>query len=166
MLAAADLSLNVEKIDLRPSDLQLPKSLRAGIFGPSQSGKSHFIEQLLVHRDQLFQSTYARILLLSPNLSEDVGCLDVQAFKRHFSQIASPIPVLFLSYIPSTAELQEEAVEVGARGQKILVIADDFTTTIFDNGTIQDILIRLSSKRGIDLIFSAHSVANGSTLGS
>ena len=150
----------VDIVEVDPDiEFKWPGHLRSLIIGASQSGKSTFMTRLLAERARLLPTAYEKIVFCSPNFNDRFNQEREDRFKETLTQSAHPIPIDFLDHIVTEEELQ--ALSQGGRS---LIMLDDWTVDLYRSPIIVDLMIRLSSKQGVDIIMSAH-VALGSALG-
>ena len=148
-----------EILHLNSNEFRLPEKLRALVIGGSESGKTHFMLQLLRFRNRVCGSHYSKFVYCSPNFK---NVHDEEELKDEITQLASPAPVEFFDHIPTVDELQE-LVEP-TKSFRMLIFIDDFSGLIYRSTSVLQMVIRLSSKEAIDLILSCH-IALGNKLG-
>ena len=127
--------------------------------GPSASGKSQFIQNMIGHKKKVFSQPYSKFVYCSPHLSTDGNEEDVispgdVAFRQSLIDLAQPEEIVFYDHIITLTELNQES-NYGA--QRILIIIDDFSESVFSQDVTVKLFIKLSSHANTDIIVATHS---------
>ena len=89
LLLTAEGSRPMETVDLSTNAFKLPRNLRCLCIGPSESGKSTWISNLIKNKDKLFHSPgYAKFIFCSPNIAQCSG------FSKFFRENFQPLNFL------------------------------------------------------------------------
>ena len=131
---------------------KFPPQLRMLLVGSSQVGKTSFIKKCLQFKSQLFCQLPSKIYYISPNLLES-HLLHENDFTEELKLLANPIPIEFADSIPEVSEILEY---VQHPKDKILIILDDFSASLYDSKPVSELYLRLSSKFGCDIISTSH----------
>jgi hypothetical protein len=98
-LTQDEISAGVEPTSLTMDDFLIEANFRMQVTGPSMSGKSSFIANLIKFRDQVFKSDFTRI----------VYCCPSRTYKSitYIEQLKEYCPFLEVTYgLPNVGELQ------------------------------------------------------------
>ena len=124
----------MEYLQLKKSDAEcFPEKIRAILCGPSASGKSQFIQNMIRHKKKVFIQPYSKFVYCSPHLSADGNEDDTishgdAAFGQSLIDLAQPEEIVFYDHIITLTELNQES-NYGA--QHTLTIIDDFSESVF-----------------------------------
>ena len=143
----------MQEIHLKPRDLCLPLPLRAILVGPSGSGKSETMLEMLRYKDRVFYQPYDKFIFCSPNLDSELSSPRDAAFRQRLVKLAEPQEIAFYDHIITLEELNEES---GQGSQRLLVFIDDFSDQIFEQNVAIQLFLRLSSHQGIDTVCALH----------
>ena len=119
----------VQKITLDNNSLSIQVPFSMSISGPSQSGKSEFICQLIQHRERLFTSKFVRIIYCQP---------ESLAHKNNtfFNRIKEYFPTAELNNgLPNISKLN-----LDLNTMPCLLIIDDLMTEFLDSPQMVDLL--------------------------
>ena len=141
-----------ETIYLRDKDFKLPLCLRGLLIGPSQSGKTTYMIELLKTKDQIFQQKYDVILYCSPNNGFLLD--ETEDVKKVISEAAKPIDTIFLNEIPNIDKLLEFHKDKQGKSRNVLLLVDDFNNKAFDSPTLNAVFFHLSSHARISALVS------------
>ena len=150
----------MEYLQLKKSDAEcFPEKIRAILCGPSASGKSQFIQNMICHKKKVFSQPYSKFVYCSPHLSTDGNEEDTispgdAAFRQSLIDLAQPEEIVFYDHIITLTELNQES-NYGA--QRILIIIDDFSESVFSQDVTVKLFIKLSSHANTDIIVATHS---------
>ena len=143
----------MQEIQLHPSDLCFPRSLRAILVGPSQCGKSKYMMDMVRYKDQVFAQPYTKFIFCSPNFESALTSPQDEAYKQEMIALAEPAEMLFYDHVITEEELGDES----AQGrERILVFIDDFSDQVFSQKVTTQLFTRLSSHQQIDTVIGLH----------
>ena len=118
----------MQEIQLHPSDLCFPRSLRAILIGPSQCGKSKYMMDMVRYKDRVFAKPYTKFIFCSPNYESALTSPRDEAYRQEMIALAEPAEMVFYDHIITEEELAEES-EHGS--QHLLCFIDRFLRPSF-----------------------------------
>jgi hypothetical protein len=122
-------NLAVQQITLEEDSLRFIVPCSMSISGPSQSGKSEFIVNLVKHRSLLFTSEFSRIIYCQPEILSHRSNTCYQKIKDLF------ITAELVNGLPNISKLN-----LDLNGLPTLLIIDDQMTTFLDSPAMVDLL--------------------------
>lgn len=137
------------KIDLKQEDLKLPKQLKMLILGPSNSGKSTRILEIIKNKEKICAGNITKICYISPNLSSP------SKKDRHFHAELGKYNVFCQDSLPTEENIHDSFIPL--EGQRTLLIIDDFSSQVFNDNNIRDIFERMSNHCDLDVILTSQS---------
>ena len=143
----------MQEIQLHPSDLCFPRSLRAILIGPSQCGKSKYMMDMVRYKDRVFAKPYTKFIFCSPNYESALTSPRDEAYRQEMIALAEPAEMVFYDHIITEEELAEES-EHGS--QHLLCFIDDFSDQVFSQNVTTQLFCRLSSHQQIDTVIGLH----------
>ena len=150
----------MEYLQLKKSDAEcFPPKLRAILCGPSSSGKSQFIKNMIKHKKKVFIQPYSKFIHSSPHLSADGNEEDEMspgdaAFRQSLIDLAQPQEIIFYDHIITLTELNQES----NNGElHILIVVDDYSESVFSQDVTVKLFIKLSSHANTDIVVATHS---------
>ena len=143
----------MQEIQLRPSDLCFPRSLRAILVGPSQWGKSKYMMNMVRFKDQVFARPYTKFIFCSPNLDSELTSPQDEAYKQEMIRLAEPAEMVFYNHVITEEELGEESNQ---GRERLLCFIDDFSDQVFSQKVTTQLFTRLSSHQQIDTVIGLH----------
>ena len=150
----------MEYLQLKKSDAEcFPEKIRAILCGPSQSGKSEFIQNMIRHKSKVFSQPYSKFIYCSPHLSVDgdpegVSSPGDAAYRQRLIDLAQPQEIVFYDHIITLTELNQES---NYGEEKILIFIDDFSENVFSQDVTVKLFIKLSSHSSTDVVVATHS---------
>lgn len=97
---------------------------------------------------------YSQILYVSPNLNENgASFLAETKFVNEMKELAQPVPIDFMSSIPSLDQIHSFLSDDSS---KLLLMLDDFNFSLFQSEAISEIYCRMSSHFGVDILSTTH----------
>ena len=150
----------MEYLQLKKSDAEcFPEKTRAILCGPSQSGKSEFIQNMIRHKKKVFSQPYSKFIYCSPHLSTDGGedaavSPGDAAYRQNLIDLAQPEEMVFYDHIITLTELNQES---NYGEQRLLVFIDDFSENVFSQDVTVKLFIKLSSHANTDIAVATHS---------
>ena len=118
-----DPNLKVQELNLDPNAFKFKSPFALAISGPSQSGKSHFILNLLKNHEQLFDCVFQRVIYCQPSSL-------VHTSNAYFSSIKAIFPLAeLISGLPSVSKLH---LDITGSPPALLII-DDLQTEFLNS---------------------------------
>ena len=149
----------MQHIQLKKKDAEcFPEKIRAILCGPSQSGKSRFVENMIRHKEKVFCRPYDKFIYCSPHLSnsedgEGDSPGDV-AFRQRLIELAQPQEIVFYDHIITMTELNQES---NNGEDHLLVTIDDFSENVFAQDVTVKLFTKMSSHSNTDTVVCVHS---------
>jgi len=98
-LSKLDPKLTVQEVNITNDDLKLKVPFAMVVSGPSQSGKSHFLLQLVRYRLLVCSQSFERIIYCQSNLYSHKNQSFIQELKKEFPKLE------FIQGLPKLSEL-------------------------------------------------------------
>jgi hypothetical protein len=138
--------LQVQKVTLSNDSLRFITPCSISVTGPSQSGKTEFIINLIENRTQLFTSEFSRIIFCQP---ETLAHIESKAFER----IRKSFPrVELLNGLPNISKLNLDLNHLPC-----LIVIDDQMTALLDSSNILELLTIKVHHFNLSVIISLHN---------
>ena len=150
----------MEYLQLKKSDAEcFPEKIRAILCGPSQSGKSEFIQNMIRHKKKVFSQPYSKFIYCSPHLGTDGGEDETvspgdAAYRQNLIDLAQPEEIVFYDHIITLTELNQDS---NYGEQRLLIFIDDFSENVFSQDVTVKLFIKLSSHANTDIVVATHS---------
>ena len=139
-----------EIFHLTEKDLKFPEKLSLVILGPSNSGKSDKIRQIIKHRKKLCAGNITKIIYTSPNLhSQSKKDIEYHHELRSYGVICK-------DELPTADELNGSFLPEN-NNERSLIVIDDMANSAFGSDKVRDIYERLCNHHNIDVILSTQS---------
>ena len=145
----------MDVLQLSPKALQVPENFQAILVGASETGKTHFLENLICHKSKVFPSPgYAKFIYCSPHMggAEASSARDWSCQQR-LEELAKPAEILFFDHIVTESELFEQA---DATDGNVLLVIDDFSQEIFSSPLTYNLFTKMASHHRIHSCTSLH----------
>lgn len=139
-----DTELAVQRVRIDEDSLKFICPTRMLICGPSESGKSHFILSLIEHRNEVFNQTFASVVLWLPK--ENLQKYDdyIQAARR----LMGSTDFQARGGLPKQSDMS-----MGRHaGEPRLYIFDDQMLTFFSSPVMADLMVRGSHHDKISVV--------------
>jgi len=144
----------VQEINLTKDDLKFKIPFSMCISGPSQSGKSELIVQLIKYRNLVFEANFERIIYCQPSKLAHRPNLIFEKLRELFPSVE------LVSDLPDVSKLQ---LDLFSRAS--LVIIDDQMNAFLDSPEMFDLQTIQSHHFNISLIFTLQNYFGSSKYG-
>lgn len=121
--------LPVQKVTLKEESLRFIVPFSMAVSGPSQSGKTEFIINLVENREQLFTSEFSRIIYCQPESVAHRQNLCFERIKKSFSRAE------LVNGLPNVSKLN-----LDLNNLPCLLIIDDQMTAVLDSSAMLELL--------------------------
>ena len=159
-LETLDFTATPRKDDINPSStlqqLSVPDTFdkiltpaRIIITGPTMSGKSHFIYQLIKFRDIVFESSFEQIIYCLPPNSLNLHIDFVNALH----DVCSNLSLIIIEDMPDL-----EALKLDANKRPKLLVIDDLMRKALNSSTFEDIITQKSHHANISIILTTQNI--------
>jgi len=129
----------VQMVDVTDNDLKLKTPTMMSITGPSQSGKSEFVYNLIKYREQLFDSSFHRIIYCEPPCVKFSNY--VSRLKHEFSNLE------YWTGLPGISDLQLDTNYLPC-----LLIVDDLMTEFLNSRKMVELVTKHVHHNHITLV--------------
>ena len=121
------------------------------VAGPSLSGKSQFLSQLIEYRQQLFDTDFDRIVYSSPNATSGAQFKYVESLRKFFTDIE------IISDLPDPVKLN-----LTSDGSHTLILVDDHMTSWNNSPLALKLLTIHSHHYNLSIAVTSHNLFAGS----
>lgn len=142
-----DKNATVQKLIVTQDFLKIQCPARIFICGPSTCGKSHFMLNLIEHRDVVFNKKIDFINIFFPPNS--IG--DYHTFMSHVRAAAPDIPIQVREGIPAEGEV------INKHGAHQLYIFDDLMDQFFSSDVMKTLIISDSHHKNLSVMVTTQN---------
>jgi adenosyl cobinamide kinase/adenosyl cobinamide phosphate guanylyltransferase len=136
--------VQVQKFEFNSNVNRFMQPFRMMIAGPSQSGKSSFILELLKHRNELFSTSFARIIYFVPSNNIDAHQEFIQKLKTVYPDLE------IQTDLPKLSDIK------GDRLSKLFIM-DDLMNVVFNHPMMEEVFSQNSHHQNLSIIFTTQN---------
>lgn len=128
---------------------KLPTPARILVGGPTMCGKSHFISNLVKHRDAIFDNTFVSITYCLPSNSFHLHSDFIHALRES----CEDIPVKIVEGMPNIEELGLDM----SKDHKLLIL-DDLMQSAYNSKAMVDLMTSMSHHANITVVLTTQNI--------
>lgn len=141
--SAIDPTLDVQEVTLTEDDLKIASPFAMMIAGPSQSGKSELIFQLVKFRADVFSSDFCRIVYCNSNTYSPKNKRFIQRLQEEFPQVE------IKQGLPDVVDLH-----LNLSSQPTLIIIDDLMKEVVQSSKMNDLVANDIHNFNLSVVFT------------